>query len=248
MSCPFAVDDGVYVLGALAPSERAEFERHLASCSACRDAVANLAVLPGLLSRLDAAAATTTGTPRAELRGTTRSLRPDQLGSAGAKLPPSLLDRMLTTAAREREAQRRGSRVRRLRYIVAACVAAIVLGAGVGVGVHALEGRDTTVAQRPMAPAAGTVPVSAEIGVTPIDGGSRIVMTCRYPDMNGGPWTVRLAVVARSSPNRDQVGSVTASAGEEYSLIATTYLSPDEIDHIELQRADQTPLLTWTPS
>ena len=52
MSCDFAFNDGVYVLGALAPAERAEYEKHLAGCPACREAVASIAVLPGLLSRL----------------------------------------------------------------------------------------------------------------------------------------------------------------------------------------------------
>ena len=32
MSCPFAHDDAAYVLGALSPGERLEFERHLAGC------------------------------------------------------------------------------------------------------------------------------------------------------------------------------------------------------------------------
>jgi anti-sigma factor RsiW len=47
----------VYVLGALSPAERYRFERHLASCPACRDELVGLAGLPGLLRRLSAAEA-----------------------------------------------------------------------------------------------------------------------------------------------------------------------------------------------
>ena len=35
MSCPFAQDDAAYVLGALSPAERLEFERHLGGCDDC---------------------------------------------------------------------------------------------------------------------------------------------------------------------------------------------------------------------
>jgi anti-sigma factor RsiW len=41
-----------YVLGALPAGERSEFEAHLAHCSDCQQAVAELAGIPGLLSRV----------------------------------------------------------------------------------------------------------------------------------------------------------------------------------------------------
>lgn len=44
--------DGAYVLGALSPADRAEFEAHLADCPACREAVAELSPAVSLLSRL----------------------------------------------------------------------------------------------------------------------------------------------------------------------------------------------------
>src|SRR5947209_5490211 len=43
---------GAYVIGALDHTERAELEAHLARCPMCRDDLAELAPLPGLLSRL----------------------------------------------------------------------------------------------------------------------------------------------------------------------------------------------------
>ena len=54
MSCSFAHDDGAYVLGALSPAERLDFERHLATCDECGRSVRALAGLPGLLDRVDA--------------------------------------------------------------------------------------------------------------------------------------------------------------------------------------------------
>jgi Putative zinc-finger len=44
--------DAAYVLGALSPSERREYENHLAGCAGCQGAVAELAGLPGLLAQV----------------------------------------------------------------------------------------------------------------------------------------------------------------------------------------------------
>jgi hypothetical protein len=44
---------GVYVLGAIAPDDRARVDAHLATCSTCREELASLADLPGLLAKVD---------------------------------------------------------------------------------------------------------------------------------------------------------------------------------------------------
>ena len=46
MSCEFEHLDGSYVLGALAPGERQEFEHHLSGCAECARAVQELAGMP----------------------------------------------------------------------------------------------------------------------------------------------------------------------------------------------------------
>ncbi len=46
----FALYDAAYVLGALSPAERREFEDHLKGCAACAGSVGELAGLPGLMS------------------------------------------------------------------------------------------------------------------------------------------------------------------------------------------------------
>ena len=43
---------GAYALGALEAADRAQVEAHLPFCSACRDQLASIAGLPGLLSHL----------------------------------------------------------------------------------------------------------------------------------------------------------------------------------------------------
>ena len=48
---------GVYILGTIAPADRAKVVQHLASCRQCRDEVAGLAALPALIRQLPAATA-----------------------------------------------------------------------------------------------------------------------------------------------------------------------------------------------
>ncbi|SDI85720.1 Putative zinc-finger [Actinokineospora alba] len=43
---------GAYVLGALDPADRAEFEAHLAGCASCKAELLRMAPLPGLLHRI----------------------------------------------------------------------------------------------------------------------------------------------------------------------------------------------------
>lgn len=43
---------GVYLVGAIGPADRSTLASHLASCSSCRNQLADLAGLPGLLRRV----------------------------------------------------------------------------------------------------------------------------------------------------------------------------------------------------
>lgn len=53
---PYADWDAAYVLGSLPPSERHEYEQHVAGCARCRGRLAELSGLPGLLGLVDAGA------------------------------------------------------------------------------------------------------------------------------------------------------------------------------------------------
>ena len=74
---------GALVLGALAPSEREQVERHVAACERCRAELAELASLPGMLNLV----------------------RPDDIPTSDEddlQPTPRLLESLLTAAADER--------------------------------------------------------------------------------------------------------------------------------------------------
>lgn len=100
---------GAYLLHALRPGERADFEAHLAACAECREEV------DSLRSATASLAAEVAERPPASLRG--RVLR---TASETAQLPP------VVTAARRRR--------RRWAAGVVAAAAAVVIGAGATVG------------------------------------------------------------------------------------------------------------------
>jgi hypothetical protein len=220
MTCPHEVDDAAYVLGALSPAERADFERHLGVCPGCREAVASLAVLPGLLGRLDAATAVGAPPPPAA--------------------PPSLLERVLAAA----RASRRRARV---RVVLVAAAAAVLLATGAGVVVHVRDTPDS-IPMSAMSPVSLPSNVTAEIGLVDTPSGSRIEMTCRYADGYPGTWLLRLVVFGPSSSGTgDQIATWNASPGDEISFAAATRLNPAEVDRVEVQKEDNTPLLVWRP-
>ncbi|SCL17239.1 Putative zinc-finger [Micromonospora rhizosphaerae] len=222
--CEFAHDDGAYVLGALAPGERAAYERHLAGCAACREAVAEIAVLPGLLGRLDPA-----GLEQFLPSASETSRLPALLAAAGDR------------RRRERSRSRR-------RYALTA-LAAAVLAVLVGVGVTLARPDAATPAEVPMVamrPVAGTVPVHAEIGLTRTDWGTQVTMHCGYDQWGGRrqAWTFRLVAHGPDGAT-EQVGSWLAAPGEDVRLTGATRFTGGELVRLELLRGDNTPVLAY---
>ncbi|ASW53231.1 anti-sigma factor [Plantactinospora sp. KBS50] len=227
-SCEFIYDDGAYVLGALAPAERAAYERHLAGCAECREAVAEIAVLPGLLGRLD----------------------PAGLESiAGPPEPQSRLPGLIAAARADRRRSRRRTRMRYAGAVLAAAGLALVFG----LGVTRLAGdaarpapSASTVPLAAMRPVRGAGPVTAEVAVTSTAWGSRVTMHCRYPATGDYPETRTFRLVAIGADGaREQVSSWLAAPGDDVTLTGATRLSGPELTRLELQRQDGTPLLGY---
>lgn len=222
--CEFAHDDGAYVLGALAPADRAAYERHLAGCAACREAVAEIAVLPGLLGRLDPA-----------------GLEQFLPSASETSRVPALLD-----AARERRRRER-TRTRR-RYAVTA-LAAAALAVLVGVGVTVVRPADPPPPQVPlvaMRPVAGAVPVHAEIGLHDTDWGTEVTMHCGYDRRAGHREAYTFRLVAHGPDGAtEQVGSWLAAPGDDVRFTGVTHFTAGELVRLELLRGDDTPVLAY---
>jgi hypothetical protein len=134
LSCADArISLGCYVLGSLDHRERAEVEAHLAGCPLCRDELAELAPLPGLLGRLSVDDAVTGPPP----------------------VDDAMLDRLLASAARDRRATGR-------RRILAAAAAVAVLAGGTAAGLAGWRSTHETHWQRVNA-TAGAVHMSVDL-------------------------------------------------------------------------------------
>ncbi|MFL6250230.1 MAG: anti-sigma factor domain-containing protein [Actinomycetes bacterium] len=95
-------DLGGYVLGALEPAERADFEEHLAGCERCQAEVAELRGLPELLEQ----------------------------AAPPVEVPPSLRERTFAAVERAAAQQRRRRRLRLALTAAAACLVLVVAFAG----------------------------------------------------------------------------------------------------------------------
>jgi anti-sigma-K factor RskA len=215
------VEAGVYVLGALAPAERSAYERHLATCRECRNDVAELAVLPGLLGRLDAESAASIGQPV-------------------PVAPRSTLTAALTGA---QTAQKRSRRRRRWeRGVTLAIAACLALFIGVGAAMLNKPAAPTPVLAA-MSPVVQDAQVTALIGYWPDPkGGTDIRMTCVYADAsssaNHEDPVVRLDlwVIPRDGSPGRSVWYWDAGPGYRDTFWAESDLKPDQIARLEVRK------------
>ena len=215
--------DAAYVLGALSPAERREYEEHLAGCPACQTAISEVAGLPGLLAQVAPEDAEV-------LAGLS--------GEPGAESPPaSLLPKVIIKA--------RNRRRRTMGAIIAAAAALMVILVGIGVGSGLLplgpQGprRLAFVAVVPSA-------ITAVVDVVPIEGGTDIAVECQYGEASstqpGGAYAEYSIFVVDRSGQAEMVKKWPAKPNKVMRPSGTTDLRVSQISQVEIRdtMTDQT--------
>ncbi|MFF2494797.1 anti-sigma factor family protein [Agromyces sp. NPDC058064] len=210
----FADWDSAYVLGALSPAERGEYEQHLEGCERCRRAVAELAPVPGLLARLEPERA-------AALLGESSDLAAGPRGD-------------LVDAVRLEDRRRRRRRNR--TWWVASAAAAVLLVAAIALPFALAR---PSPAESVAFDSVAEVPLTATATLTQVAWGTRIELDCRYADADGveapaGGWPYALVVVGLDGERTD-VSSWRASPGTAARLSAGAALDLDEIASLEIR-------------
>jgi hypothetical protein len=144
---------GVYVVGAIDPTERAQVDEHLAECQSCRDELAGLAGLPAMLSRVPAA-----DVERLSVLSLPEAMEP----------PDELLNSLIRTVSAKRKS-------RMWRSVAAAAAVAVIAAGGGATAVSQLTGSATSgaVAQQEWARATNPADhVSAVVAYAPVRWGT----------------------------------------------------------------------------
>jgi hypothetical protein len=234
---PYREWDAAYVLGALGPSDRRTYERHLAGCDTCREAVSELAGMPALL----------------------RAVPPDHAATLGGDPEPARLPLAdLAHAVRRTRARRRS-----LAAVAAAALVVAGAAGGLALDLGTPEGRTPTahvsVAPTPdgttveLAPV-GASEVRATLTATSMAWGTLLEWSCTYPpeaaeaappdaerpddatgygDGAAEPAVYELVLVDREG-ERTVVATWTASGGESEGLGASAALPLSVVDRIEI--------------
>lgn len=208
----FAQWDAAYVLGALSPSDRRDFEAHLDECADCRRAVAELAPTVGLLSRISPEDA--------------ESIDDEELDDDSDR-PAAVL-----SLARERSHRRR-----RLRIVALVAAAVLVIAAvAVPLSVSSFVPRPT---ESFALQSTTGIPLEANVQLTSVGWGTRIELSCRYPqdDESEAPedgWTYALTIVD-SAGEASNVSTWRSKPGANARLQAGTALDVSDIRSVEIR-------------
>lgn len=234
---PEQMDTGAYVLGALRGEERAAFERHLVTCLACQDAVAEVAVLPTMLALVPPDVAADLAEEVPEGRRAPSDPEP----------PASVLSDLLAAVRYEER------RARRRRQVAGAFALAAVLVLGVLVAVRPDLPWTRSVATAPAAqaltlePVVEGVPVTASVELVAVAWGTRIDLTCSYTSTDRYPTTTDYALVLeRSDGTTEQVATWRAVPGGEVTVPASTGTAVGDITAVDLRSVDGRSLLRAT--
>ncbi len=218
MTDPYRDWDAAYLLGSLSALERREFEDHLAECPDCSSSVAELAALPGLLSRIPA----------------------DEVEPA-EEVPQDLLPRLIVAARRHR------TRVRTLTggLMVAAAAAAVAVTLVVPQLMPVDSGgRSAELILSQVVPSA----LSADVRLVAHDWGTSIDMNCRYAGDYGASGAAYALFVTDTSGQETQLATWMAKPGSTVEPTGTTSLTLDEIRSVEVRSVESgTVLLAGSP-
>ena len=231
----FATWDAAYVLGALAPTERRDFEAHLRECERCSEAVSELAGMSGILSRV----------PREQAFALLEEDAP--AATADALEPqspnPDVLPALLHTVRRRRV------RARWLIGGLSAVAAALLIGVAAlvlpGV-VNPAATPQAAVVMQQVEPSA----LTADLRLTPEPWGTRIDSTCRYAHVGAEEgthaWTYAMVVTDRAG-QQHTISTWTADEGTTALPVATTSVPLKDIATVDIRSAgDGTVLLRST--
>ena len=228
---------GAYLLGGLEPGEATAFERHLADCRDCREALDELASLPALLDAVpvpDAVALTTLArpapvtpaAPAAPVAGVAAEAGPASVagpvpGSDAVSVPRGLLAAL---AARRRKARRVWSAA--LAAVAAACLA---LGFLAG----------PLLAQQPKPDASYSVAAANgpqfTVGLVKKTWGTELAVDARSMPVDG---TLSLWVKGRDG-GEDRACAWTATSSGKVRITGATPLQLASIASIEMRNGQQ---------
>ncbi len=202
--------DGAYVLGSLAPAERMRYERHMGECARCREAVAELAGMPGLLSKVPAAEAET-------------SLMQDD--AVEVDLLPRLVHRVARRRWRNRALVTGG--------VLAALVAAFVWGPLiVPQSTMPSQTASDVLHLEPVAPTS----MSVTVRMGDQEWGTRIDLECSYGDEESyGSASDYALFVTDANGGETEVVTWAASPGQTAWPSGTTSLSAADIRVVEVR-------------
>lgn len=225
--------DAAYVLGSLGPDERRDYEFHLEGCESCAAAVAELAGLPGLLSKVTVADASA-------LLDDTEALTP----------PASLLPRLVHSVRR-----RRRRRILASTLGLVAAAAAIVLAVPLLMQTTIPSAGPSTAAVSQASIALSQVvpsPLRASIRLVPQAWGTRVEMNCRYAKTSDGSGygiaSDYAMYVTDAAGSATQIATWTAGPGQDAEPAGTTSLTPDQIASVDVRAVSTgTVLLRGSP-
>ncbi len=232
MSCRFTHDDGAYVLGALNPADRQEFERHLPGCADCTRAVGELAGLPGLLGRVDASVV--------------EEPEPDD------PVPATLLPALFREVRRQKRRRTWTSAAAGLAAAAAVAVAvAVTAGQVGGDGTETRTDPGASSSPATQSPSAATpqemrpvgeVPVRATVTLEQVTWGTRLSLDCTYDSRWVDyelPHEVDYVIFVRTRDDHaERVGSWTSVDGRPMRLTAGTAATAAELKSVEVRTPD----------
>lgn len=220
MSCPYSDRDGAYVLGALSPIERLDFEQHLAGCEECARSVREVAGLPGLLAGVESAVL--------------------EHAPEDHPLPKSLLPALLAGVRRTR--RRRG-------LVTVGLTAATLTAVVVPLVSSALHNDETPVAVGRTMARVGVEPVRARLAFENVAWGTRLDLTCTYArhDRYRLPRTVTYGLFVETRQGRtEKVGTWRALDAQTMRVTAATATDRRDIRSVQVRTADGHPVLELT--